>query len=129
MIRGAFAESTRATTTLRPRSQCSTAHNYVDIASRCSAAAASHHTPSLTDQPLTPPLTDKKPFAGAVRVTALLRDLQKGRNTTSDTQIEFELTEEDYRHIERILQQDEALSGYVEDKIRFVDLRHREDHS
>ncbi|KAA8627250.1 Z1 domain containing protein [Pyrenophora tritici-repentis] len=75
--------------------------------------------PSLTDQPLTPPLTDKKPFAGALHVIALFREIQQGRNTTRDTQIEFELAEGEYDHIERTLQQDHVLWGYVQDKIRY----------
>jgi hypothetical protein len=85
---------------------------------------------SLTDQPLTPPLTDKKPFAGALRVIALFfREIQEGKNTTRDTQIEFALAEGQYGHIETTLQQDDVLSGHVQDKIRFVDLRLREHHS
>ncbi|KAH5618965.1 hypothetical protein HBI23_245930 [Parastagonospora nodorum] len=75
--------------------------------------------PFLTDQPLTPPLTDKKPSAGALRVIALLRDIQEGRSITGDTKIEFELAEGDYAHIERTLQQDDVLSGYVQNKIRY----------
>ena len=78
---------------------------------------------------MTPPLTDKKPFAGALHVIALFREILQGRNTTRDTQIEFELAEGEYDHIERTLQQDHVLWGYVQDKIRFVNLGHGEDHS
>jgi hypothetical protein len=95
------------------------------------ADVAQHHhvtpPPSLTDQPSTPPLTDKKPFAGALRVIALFKEIQAGRNIKQDTQIDFKLAEGEYGHIERTLQQDDVLSGYVQDKIRLVDLRHGED--
>ncbi|KAI2479408.1 hypothetical protein Ptr902_08673 [Pyrenophora tritici-repentis] len=89
--------------------------------SQADVAQHQHVTPppSLTDQPLTPPLTDKKPFAGALHVIALFREIQEGRNTTRDTQIEFELAEGEYDHIERTLQQDHVLWGYVQDKIRY----------
>ncbi|KAF1952620.1 hypothetical protein CC80DRAFT_527689 [Byssothecium circinans] len=74
------------------------------VAGYASADVAQHQRatppPSLTDQPLTPPLADKK-------------------NITRDTQIEFELAEGEYSHIERTLQQDDVLSGYVQDKIRY----------
>ncbi|KAF1841541.1 uncharacterized protein K460DRAFT_388461 [Cucurbitaria berberidis CBS 394.84] len=75
--------------------------------------------PSTTDQPLTPLLTDKKPFAGALRVIALFRDIQAGRITKRDTQVEFQLAEGEYGHIERTLRRDDVLSGYVQDKIRY----------
>ncbi|KAF9733735.1 hypothetical protein PMIN01_08078 [Paraphaeosphaeria minitans] len=53
--------------------------------------------PTFTDQPLTPPLTDKKPFAEAHR-----------------------LADGEYDQIESTLQQNDVLSGYVDEKIRRV---------
>ncbi|KAF2021774.1 hypothetical protein BU24DRAFT_457712 [Aaosphaeria arxii CBS 175.79] len=62
---------------------------------------------SIADQPLTPPKTDKKAIAGALR-------------------IEFRLVEGEYGLIEKTLQQDNVLSGYVQDKIRSVNFRYYE---
>jgi hypothetical protein len=99
--------------------------------SQAGVAQRQHVTPppSLIEQPLTPPLTDKKLFAGALPVIALFRDIQAGRNIRQETHIEFQLAEGEYGHIENTLRQDDVLSGYVHDKIRLVDRRHCEDHS
>jgi hypothetical protein len=79
-----------------------------------------HITPpsSFTNQPLTPPLTDKRPFTGPFHVIALFRQIQAGRNTKQGTWIEFRLTQGEYDEIESTLQQDDVLSGFVKDKIR-----------
>jgi hypothetical protein len=79
-----------------------------------------HVTPpsSFTSQPLTPPLTDKRPSAGALRVIALFRQIQAGRNTKQGTWIEFQLAQGEYDEIESTLWQDDVLSGFVKDKIR-----------
>lgn len=85
---------------------------------------------SLIDrQPLTPPLTDKKPFAEAIRVVAFFREILEGRNTTRDRLVEFKLAEGDYAHIERTLRQDDELWGFAQNKIRFVDIKHGENYS
>lgn len=83
-----------------------------------------HVTPpsSIINQPLTPPLTDKKSFAEAVRVIALFRQIQAGTHTNQDPWIEFQLTQGEYGQIENTLRQDGALWGFVEDKIRSVGL-------
>jgi hypothetical protein len=41
----------------------------------------------------------------------------------------FQLVQGEYEHIERTLRQDDVLWGFVDDKIRFVNLRHGKDHS
>jgi hypothetical protein len=52
--------------------------------------------PFLADQHSTPPLTDKKPSAGALHIITLLRDIQEGTSITGCTQIESELRKGDY---------------------------------
>jgi hypothetical protein len=81
-----------------------------------------HVTPpsSFTQQPLTPPPTDEKPFAQARRVIALFRDRKAGSYTKEEPWKEFRLAPEEYAEVERLLSRDEALWGYVDDKIRYV---------
>ncbi|KAL5118396.1 hypothetical protein ACEQ8H_003746 [Pleosporales sp. CAS-2024a] len=75
--------------------------------------------PTSTKQPLTPPLTDKKQSLGVQRVIALFKQIQAGTDTVQDGRIEFQLAEGEYDQIESLLHSDDALSGYVEDKIRY----------
>jgi hypothetical protein len=81
-----------------------------------------HVTPpsSFTQQPLTPPPTDKKPFVQARRAVALFTARQAGSHTKQDSWIEFQLAPEEYAEVDRLLSHDEALSGFVKDKIRYV---------
>lgn len=81
------------------------------------------------DQPLTPPLTDKKAFTQAPRVIALFRPIQAGRDTGGEPWKEFQLVPGEYDQIERTLQQDDELSGYVNNKIRLVNLKDHVDYS
>lgn len=97
---------------------------------KANLAQNQHLTPpaSFTSEPLTPPPTGKKPFATAPRVIAFLRLIQAGRNTEQGTLIEFQLAQGEYNKIERALQEDDVLAGYVKDKIRQVDFKDRDDH-
>jgi hypothetical protein len=90
-----------------------------------------HVTPpsSFTQPPLTPPPTDKKHFTEAPRVIAHFRHIQAGRETGGGPLKVFQLVQGEYEHIERTLRQDDVLWGFVDDKIRFVDLRHGKDYS
>ncbi|KAF1992951.1 hypothetical protein P154DRAFT_451502 [Amniculicola lignicola CBS 123094] len=72
-----------------------------------------------TNQPLTPPLTDKKLFTEAPRVLAQFRHIQAGRDTGREPWKEFKLAQGEYEQIERALQKDKVLLGFVEDKIRY----------
>ena len=74
---------------------------------------------SFVDTPLTPPPTDKKSFTQARQVVALFRDRQAGRYIKQDW-VEFQLAPGEHAEIERLLSHDEALSGYVKNKIRYV---------
>jgi hypothetical protein len=85
--------------------------------------------PRFPNQPPTPPLTDKKPFAEAPRVLALFRRIQAGNYIEQGTVRDFELAQGEYDHIESTLQQEEVLPGYVKNRIRSAHLRDREDHS
>ncbi|KAF2004129.1 hypothetical protein P154DRAFT_519687 [Amniculicola lignicola CBS 123094] len=80
-----------------------------------------HATPpsNSADHPLTPPPTDEKPFSQAQRVITLFKAIQAGRHTKQDPWTEFQLAPGDYDEIERRLGRDEALSGYVKDKIQY----------
>ncbi|KAF2788653.1 hypothetical protein K505DRAFT_255056 [Melanomma pulvis-pyrius CBS 109.77] len=75
--------------------------------------------PRFTDQPLTPPLTDKKPFAVAHRVIALFRQIYAKSDAERDARTEFQLADGEYDQIQSTLQQDDVLSGYVDEKIRY----------
>ena len=81
-----------------------------------------HVTPpsNFTQQPLTPPPTDKKPFAQAQGVVALLTARQAGSHTKQDLWTEFLLAPGEYAEVERLLSHNKALSGYVNDKIQYV---------
>lgn len=72
--------------------------------------------PRFTDQSLTPPLTDKKPFAVAHRVVALFRHIYAGSKRDAET--EFQLADGEYDQIQSTVQQDNELSGFVDNKIR-----------
>jgi hypothetical protein len=73
--------------------------------------------PRFADQPLTPPSTAKKPFAGARRVIALFKQIHAGSDAERDSRTEFQLADGEYNQIESTLQQDDLLSGYVDEKI------------
>ena len=75
---------------------------------------------SFVNTPLTPPPTDRKPFAQACQVIALFRARQSGKQTKQDSWIEFQLVPKEYAEIERLLSCDKPLLGYVKDKIRHV---------
>jgi hypothetical protein len=81
-----------------------------------------HITPpsSFVDAPLTPPPTNEKAFTQAPRVIALFKDIQAGRDINQHPWTEFQLAQEEYDEVERRLEQDESLLGYVKDKIRCV---------
>jgi len=66
---------------------------------------------SFIEHPLTPPPTNKKPFLQAERVIALQKDIRAGRHIKHGPWAKF------------LLSRDEALLGYVKDKIRSVSSR------
>ena len=74
--------------------------------------------PSSFARPLTPPPTDEKQFPQVHRVLALFKNIRAGRHTKQQLEIEFQLVEGDYDEIDRQIDRDEVLSGYVKDKIR-----------
>lgn len=82
-----------------------------------------HHTTppsSFAERPLTPPPTDEKRFSHVRQVLRLFTDIRAGRHVNRGAWAEFQLAEGEYDEIERRLEQDEALLGYVKDKIRWV---------
>jgi hypothetical protein len=96
-----------------------------------SCQISQHHiTPpsSFAEPPLTPPPTEK-PFAQAHRVVALFKTIQAGAHTRQGPWTEFQLVPGEYEEIERRLGQDEALGGYVKDKIRYVGSKYSKDDS
>ncbi|KAF2844474.1 hypothetical protein T440DRAFT_473377 [Plenodomus tracheiphilus IPT5] len=80
-----------------------------------------HITPPsiFNGQPLTPPLTVEKPYTEAPRVIAHFRQIQAGRDSGGEPLKEFQLVQGEYEQIERTLLQDDVLSGYVKNKIRY----------
>ncbi|KAL5406973.1 hypothetical protein PMIN04_011852 [Paraphaeosphaeria minitans] len=74
---------------------------------------------SFANHPLTPPPTDEKQFAQVHRVIALFEEIRTGKHIKRHPWTEFQLAEGDYDEIERQLERDEVLSGYVKDKIRY----------
>jgi len=75
---------------------------------------------SFAKHPLTPPPTHEKQFARVRRVLTLFEAIRDGSHAGKIPWREFQLAEGDYDEIGRRLKQDEALSGYVKDKIRLV---------
>jgi hypothetical protein len=73
---------------------------------------------SFSHSPLTPPSTDKKQFAQAHRVLSLFREREAGSAIEVGPWTEFWLVKGEYDEIERLLQKDEDLWGYVKDKVR-----------
>ncbi|KAH0558348.1 hypothetical protein GP486_004996 [Trichoglossum hirsutum] len=73
---------------------------------------------SFIDPPLTPSPTDKV-FTQAPRVIALFRLIKSGRHVGLHPWTEFQLARGEYSEIERRLEQDECLWGFVKDKIRY----------
>jgi hypothetical protein len=73
---------------------------------------------SVANQHLTPPPTDEKQFAQVYRVIALFEEIRTGRHIDQQPWTEFWLAEGDYDEVERHLELDEELWGYVKDKIR-----------
>ncbi|ORY12467.1 hypothetical protein BCR34DRAFT_563855 [Clohesyomyces aquaticus] len=80
-----------------------------------------HITPpsSFVDPPLTPPPTDERAYTQASRVIALFKDIEVGKPVTQPPWTEFQLVRGEYDEIERQLDQDKLLCGYVKDKIRY----------
>jgi hypothetical protein len=81
-----------------------------------------HITPpsSFVSAPLTPPPTNEKAFTQAPRLIALFKDIEAGKYIKEHPWTEFQLSQGEYDDIERQLRRDEALFGYVKDKIRCV---------
>lgn len=71
---------------------------------------------SFVDTSLTPSPTDK--FTQVHQVLALFATIQGGRQRREKPWNEFQLIPGEYEEIERQLEQDETLWGYVKDKIR-----------
>ncbi len=84
-----------------------------------------HITPpsNFADAPLAPPPTDEKAFTQAPRVIALFKDIQAGRHINQAPWAHFQLARGEYDEIEREVERDESLFGYINDKIRFVSSR------
>ncbi|KAI9764422.1 MAG: hypothetical protein M1840_008445 [Geoglossum simile] len=80
-----------------------------------------HITPpsSFVNPPLTPPPTDKKVFTQVPRVLAFFRERKAGRSVERDPWMVFQLAVGEYDELERRLEQEESLWGFVKDKIRY----------
>ncbi|KAI9861212.1 MAG: hypothetical protein M1813_005385 [Trichoglossum hirsutum] len=74
---------------------------------------------SFIGMPLTPPPTDEKAFPQVPRVLALFKEIEAGRHVGRHPWTEFQLTLGEYDEIERRLEREESLWGYVRDKIRY----------
>jgi len=123
---GRLAESTDAP---KPRPVFTTAivqlRNVVQQMAMSTSQASitqDHHTTppsSFVDRPLTPPPTVEKQFSHVRPVLRLFTDIRAGSHVRGPW-TEFQLAEGEYDEIERRLEKDKALSGYVKDKIRWV---------
>lgn len=78
---------------------------------------------SFVKPPLTPPPTDEKVFIQVSRVLQLFRDRKAGRPIRRDPWTRFQLVPGEYDEIQRQIERDEPLHGYIKDKIRCVDRR------
>ena len=91
-------------------------------ASQDFAEGQQHITPpaSFVDPPLTPQPTGEKAFNQAARVLQLFRDHKAGRPTNGDPWTCFRLLPGEYHEIQRRVDRDEVLRGYLDHKIRYV---------
>jgi hypothetical protein len=79
---------------------------------------------SFIRPPLTPPSTDEKPFVQAPRVIALFHEIRAGKHNDRRPWTEFLLVPGEFDKVQRLLDRDEELLGFVEDKIRWVHSMH-----
>jgi hypothetical protein len=86
--------------------------------------AVALHTPpeSLHSPPLTPPAsnTKPKPSPQALRVIKLLRSVQQGRVIELQPWCVFRLESGDYNEFRQLLESDDELRAFVQDKVRYV---------
>ncbi|KAH7119556.1 hypothetical protein B0J11DRAFT_63671 [Dendryphion nanum] len=75
--------------------------------------------PSSFSNPLTPPPTDEKRFARVHRILKLFENIRAGQHSSQQAEIDFQLTDGDYLEIRRRLDEDDELSRFVENKIRY----------
>ncbi|CAE7205668.1 FabG [Pyrenophora teres f. teres] len=68
---------------------------------------------------LTPPHTNERPFTQAPRVIALFQEIRAGQHFDCQPWIEFLLVPGEVDEVQRLLERDEDLLGFVEDKIRY----------
>ena len=73
---------------------------------------------SFIEPPLTPPPTDEKPYTQAARVIALFNEIKAGSYIRETPWLVFQLQRGEFDEIEHLLEQDQSLWGFVQDKIR-----------
>jgi hypothetical protein len=82
------------------------------------------HTPpeSVHSPPLTPPASNAKPKPSpqAPRIVKLLRSIQQGRIIELQPWCVFRLEPGDYDEFRKILESDDDLRAFVQDKVRYV---------
>lgn len=83
-------------------------------------SSSKNRTPpgSIIAGPLTPPLTTSTESPDPI--TAILRALRCHRDGRKPSATRFKLGYEDYEELQRVLEDDEDLWGYVGDKVRSV---------
>ncbi|KAF2758767.1 hypothetical protein EJ05DRAFT_438545 [Pseudovirgaria hyperparasitica] len=74
---------------------------------------------SFVFAPLTPPSSGKKPFVQAGKIITLFKTIRAGKHIKQPPWSEFQLSPTERTEINRQLDQDEDLRGFVEYKIRY----------
>jgi hypothetical protein len=74
---------------------------------------------NFAEPSLAPPPTDEKPLAQAPRVITLFHEIRAGKHSNQDPWTEFSLVPGEYDTLQRLLEQDEELLGFVKDRIRY----------
>ena len=73
---------------------------------------------SVGSPPLTPPPTETKPSTRVLRIVNILRRCQLGQAVELQPWLAFHLEPQEYDAILQLVEADNALQAYVEDKIR-----------
>ena len=73
---------------------------------------------SFLDPPLTPPPTEEKELSRSARAVLDCLELHRAGRRPLEPWWQHRLIPDDYREVLRVLDGDECLRGYVEDKVR-----------
>jgi hypothetical protein len=95
---------------------------YVNIASECDAASKRHASPRIYRSAFDASINPQQGTSRGASCYRTFRQIRAGSDAEQDSEqdawIEFQVADGEYDQIERTLQQDDVLAGYVDEKIR-----------